>query len=196
MYCISARDVKYLQVKELRLAGFLGFLSDQPSFLFPPRPSLFCGFPAQVPTATSCWGSRSNPLPQEQDEPRRQPPKRRDHTFPAPCPASSGRKLQFMLIRCGGWPKYFVSFPAQKGNEATSVSVGWHGSKQNNWETCFKEETQSTNSPGFTLPLGAELCLFPPFFQAGCSPSHKSREGWGRARRLFLRISFRQLSPD
>lgn len=149
-----------------------------------------------MPTAAPCSGSRSNPSPRAQSEPWRQPPKCLDHMFPAPCPASSGRKLQFMLIRCGGWPKYFVSFPAQKGNEATSVSVCWHGNKLNNWEMCFKGEIQSTNSLGFILPLGAELCLLPPFFQAGCSFLHKKRDGWGRVSGLFLWISFRQLSPD
>lgn len=112
-----------------------------------------------------------------------------DHTLPAPCPASSRRKVQFMLIRCREWPKYFVNFPAQKGNEATSVSVRWHGSKLNNWKTCFRGEIQSANSLDFTLPLGAELCLFLPLFQAGWTLLHKTWEGWGRASRLFCRLA-------
>lgn len=113
-----------------------------------------------------------------------------DLNFPAPCPASSRRKLQYMLIMCGGWPKCFVSVLVWKGNEAASFSVSWHRSRLNHWGACFKGEVQSTNSLGFALPLGAELCLFPPFSRltALCH----TKESWmGEGEWLFLWISFR-----
>lgn len=140
-------------------------------------------------TAHPCSGSRRNPSLPASGECWWQPLKCLDHTLPAPCPASSRRKVQFLLIRCREWPKYFVNFLAQKGNEATSVSVHWHRSKLNNWEICFRGEIQSTYFLDFTLPLEAELCLFLPLFQAGWTLLHKKWEGWGRASRLFCRLA-------
>lgn len=136
-------------------------------------------------TANPCSGSRRNPSLPASGACWWQPLKCLDHTLPAPCPASSRRKVQFLLIRYREWPKYFVNFLAPKGNEATSVSVHWHRSKLNNWEICFRGEIQSTYFLDFTLPLEAELCLFLPLFQAGWTLLHKKWEGWGRASRLF-----------